>query len=451
MTVIERYAGFAAALQAPGDARAAARRCLLDWMGGTIAGGVEMPATGLRRALGGSGPARLIPDGAGTDARTAALINGTASHTVEVDDIFSPGLYHPGVCVIPAALAMAEAEGASGARLTDAIVAGYEVSNRIARAVNPAHYEHWHTTATVGHFGAAVAASVAAGLSARETAHAMATVATMAAGLRHAFASDAMSKPIHAGRAAEAGVLAALAAREGVTGVLDILEAGRGFGRAMSGEVDWDGATATLGEEWTILRMTVKAHACCGHNFAALDGIRAIMAREGLAAGDIAAIHAGVYRATAEICGNPAPATAAEARFSLPYCAGVMALRGAVVPADFSDAALADPAVRAIAAKVTVEIDAEAQAAFPALRPAVTTLTTTDGRAFSHRQPTRKGDPDAPLGEDEFAAKFHGLADPVIGHDAAATLAGTIADLDQLADIRALPLGGGTQSDKAAE
>ena len=444
MTVIESFAEFTSRLDPPDEVMTAARRCLLDWMGCAVAGSVEAPATLLAQTLPGDGPARLISGGS-RDARTAALINGAASHTVEVDDIYSPGLFHPGVVTVPAALAATEAEGASGATLLRAIIAGYEVSNRIARAVNPAHYERWHTTATVGHFAAAVAAGVAMGLDAGRLAHAMAGVATMAAGLRHAFSADNMSKPMHAGRAAEAGVLAALAARAGVTGVLDMLEGTRGFGRAMSGEVDWGPATATLDEEWTILRMTVKAHACCGHNFATLDGIAALMREHALAPEDIAAVHSQAYRATVEICGNRDPRTVSEAQFSLPYCAAVMFRRGAVTPADVSPEALTDAQTRAIAARISMETGAQAEAAFPALRPATVHLTTTDGRHLTHHQKTRRGDPDLPLSDAEVAAKFHALADPVIGREAAAGLASAVASVDQMRDIRALPLDGSSR------
>ena len=163
MSVAGIFAEFAAGLRrdaVPGAALHGARRCLVDWWGGAMAGSVEAPATVLREALApGGGPARLLPRGGGTDPRTAALINATAAHTLEVDDMYSPGLYHPGVAVIGAALAVADAERASGADLLVAVIAGYEVSNRIARAVNPAHYRLWHTTATVGFFGAAVAAA----------------------------------------------------------------------------------------------------------------------------------------------------------------------------------------------------------------------------------------------------------------------------------------------------
>ena len=422
MTVIETFAGFAEALDPPPKARTAAATCILDWYGAAIAGSVEMPATGLRRALASGGPARLLPDGAPADPRTAALINGTASHTVEVDDIYRNGLYHPGVVTVPAALAVGEMAAISGAEFVRAVVAGYEVGNRIARAVNPGHYRYWHTTATVGHFGAAVAAAVALGLPAGRIADAMASAATFAAGLRQAFASDAMSKPLHAGRAAEAGVLAALAAAEGITGVPDMLEGERGFGAAMSQDVDWAAATATLDAEWTVTEMTQKAHACCGHSFAAIDAVRILMAEHDLNADDIAAIEVGTYRAGVEICGNPNPVSAAEGRFSLPWCAAAMARSGAVTPAAFTDQALADPAMQALAARVSVEVDDEAEARFPHARSAVVTITRQDGTALCHRRPTRKGDPDDRLSADEIGDKFTALVAPVIGESGELTL-----------------------------
>lgn len=441
MTVIDNFAAFALAPNAPADARHAARRCILDWYGAALAGSVCEPATLLRKAFPGSGSARMLPEGDTRDARTAALINGTASHTVEVDDIFRSGLYHPGVVTIPAALALGEAEGASGAQLIDAVIAGYEVSNRIARAVNPAHYARWHTTGTVGHFGGAVAASVVLGLNPQQTAHAMSTVATFAAGLRHAFSSDAMSKPIHAGRAAEAGVAAALMAREGITGVADMLEGERGFGMAMSQDVDWDAALATLGTEWTITDTTPKAHACCGHNFAALDAIRILMNQHGIPASAIARIEIASYRAAVEICGNPNPVTAAEARFSLPWCAATMALQGAVTPAAFTDPALSDATTRAFSSLVSLAIDAQADARFPHARSATVRLHLDDGKALEHHRPTRKGDPDDPMSDDDLRRKYRDLADPVIGSGPAEALSAAIDQLDKITDLHELPIG----------
>jgi len=428
MTVIERFARFAVEATPPLAARQAAALCLLDWAGAAIAGADEMPATALRRVLPGGGTARLWPDGAAVEPRTAALINGTASHIVEVDDIFRPGLYHPGVVTIPAALALGEAAGVSGARLIDAIIAGYEVGNRIAMAVNPAHYRFWHTTGTVGHFGAAAAGAVALGLDARQTAHALATAATFAAGLRHAFSADAMSKPLHAGRAAEAGVLAALAAREGVTGVADMLDGARGLGAAMADGPDWDPATADLGQRWTVTEITPKAHACCGHNFAALDALAALRAEADLTAAT--RIEVASYQAARDICCNPDPQSPAEARFSLPWCAAAMARRGAVMPEAVSAEALACPETRALAGRISVTVSEAAEAAFPGARSATVTVHLADGRTLTHHRPTRKGDPDDPLSEAEVAAKFRALAAPVIGPERAADLEARLRAID---------------------
>lgn len=428
MSVTGAFGVFVTRCSPPADALAAARLCLLDWYGAAITGAGEAPAQILRTALPSGGSARLIADGMPACPRTAALINGTASHTVEVDDIYRPGLYHPGVVTIPAALALAEAEGVDGGALLTAIATGYEVGNRIAAAVNPAHYAHWHTTGTVGHFGAAAAAARVLGLDGDRAAHALSTAATMAAGLRHAFSSDGMAKPLHAGRAAEAGVLAALAARGGLTGVPDMLEGDRGFGAAMSGAIDWTAALADLGADWSISRTTPKAHACCGHCFAPLDAIRHLIDRHQLAPDAITAIEIDTYRAALDICGNPAPASAAEGRFSLPWCAAVMAEKGAVTPEAFSTAALASATTRALAAKVRLRLDEGAEDRFPNARSATVRMFVR-GQVFEHHRPTRKGDPDDPLSAAELEAKFHSLADPVIGKSAASELVATVASL----------------------
>lgn len=435
-TVIETYAAFAASLRTTSlsDAvRHHAERAIVDWFAACVPGGVMAPATLVAAALDdqvGAGAASLVPGGQRATPQTAALINGTASHTVEFDDIFRDGLYHPGTPTISAALAAAELAGADGDRLLAGVVAGYEVSNRIAMAVNPRHYDYWHTTATVGCFGAAAAASVILDLDAGQTAHALGTAATMAAGLQQAFRADAMSKPLHSGRAAEAGVLAARLAKAGVTGALDALEGARGFGAAMSGpDIDWTAATATLGDDWTITRVTFKNHAACGHVHAAVDAVAAIAAEHGIAVDDIARIEAASYAKSLEICGNADPVTAFEAKFSLPYCVAAVLVRGSVRRAAFEDDALADPAIRTLAAKVVHTIDPGCESAFPRARSARAAIVTTDGRRFEHFAPTRKGDPDNPLTDAELDAKFHELTDPILGEDAAAGLLARLRDL----------------------
>ena len=238
MTAAQRFAAFASSLnQAPlaPEVIHHAKRAIVDWYAALLPGAIEAPPTLLEQALAEDldrGGARLALGRAAT-VRTAALINGTAAHTVEVDDIYREAIYHPGAPTIAAALALAQARQATGLQMIRAVVAGYEVSTRIGAALGRTHYRYWHNTGTVGTFGAASAAATLLGLDAKRHAHALCTGATFAAGLQQAFRMDSMSKPLHAGHAAEAGVLAALAAERGVTGSLDVLDGDAGMGRAM--------------------------------------------------------------------------------------------------------------------------------------------------------------------------------------------------------------------------
>ena len=437
-TVIERFADFASSLnrqRLDKDVRHHAVRAVVDWFAAAVPGSVMAPATLVAETLDdqvGAGRASLLPDGRAAGGQAAALINGTAAHIVEFDDIFRDGLYHPGAPTIAAALAAAELARADGDHLVTGIVAGYEVSNRIAVAVNPKHYDHWHTTATVGCFGAAAAAAVILDLDKERTAHALATAATMAAGLQQAFRADAMSKPLHSGRAAETGVLAARLAGQGVTGALDALEGPRGFAAAMSGpDVDWEAGLATLGADWTITRTTFKNHAACGHVHAAVDAVGALVAEHGLTPETVARIEVGSYAKSLEICGNANPTTAFEAKFSLPYCVGAMLTRGSVRRAAFDDDALGDPAIRAAAAKVVHTVDADCESAFPRARSARVAIVTVDGRRLERFAPTRKGDPDSPLSDDELDAKFRELSEPILGTERAAVLLRRLRSLSQ--------------------
>ena len=397
----------------------AARRALIDWFAALLPGCRLPPATLMARALAderGSGRAVSYVDGARTGLRHAALINGTASHIVEFDDIWRWGVYHPGCPTIAAALAAAQARGRDMAALLRSLVAGYEVSCRIAQAVQPSHYDYWHTTGTVGTFGAAAAVAVLLDCDADQTAHAIATAATMAGGLQQAFRGDGMSKPLHPGHAAEAGALAAMAAREGMTGALDVLHGPAGFAAATSEDTGkWEKAIAAIGQPLTITQMTVKNHGCCGHIFAALDATRDLQREHGFTAEDVASLHVAGYAATKNVCDRPHAQTEQEARFSTQFTIASLMLYGGVRLDAFQPARLTDPAIRAVMPRITVSLDAECEAAFPGRRSARVTIRLRDGRELYRHQPTRKGDPDAPLSDVELDEKFQELVGPVLG------------------------------------
>lgn len=396
-----------------------ARRALVDWFGCLVAGASRPPATLIAAALADEtqgGGAVCYVTGGRVPLRHAALVNGTASHTVEFDDIYRGAVYHPGCPTIAAALAAAQARGRDMEALLRAIIAGYEVSCRIGLAVQPSHYDFWHTTGTVGTFGAAAAASVILDSDVERTAHALAIAASMASGLQQAFRGEGMSKPLHAGHAAEAGALAALAASRGMTGALDVLHGPAGFAAATSEDTGkWETALATVGRPFAIADMTFKNHGCCGHIFAALDAVDALRREHGFRAEDVVAVSVGSYRATREVCDRPHAVTEQDCRFSTQYTVATLLRCGAVRLAAFAPERLADPATRALMARVSVHVDPACAAAFPVQRSARVEIRLADGRVVARYQATRRGDPDAPLSDADLSAKFLELTEAAVG------------------------------------
>lgn len=396
MHLVERFADWAVSFRArplPEEVVHHARRAVIDWHAALYPGLVVPPVTLMKKAFAGE-----------TESpRLKALIEGSAAHTVEVDDIFRDGIYHPGAPTIAAARALGEA--------LRPVVVGYEISTRIGAAMGKAHYKHWHNTGTIGAFGAAAAAAEALQLDRRQFAHALATVTTFAAGLQQAFRMDSMSKPLHAGRAAEAGVTAALMAREGVTGSLDVMV---GFAAAMGDNPDWERWLATLGRDFHITRMTFKNHACCGHTFAAIDGALEVKRRLNVDAADIDKVEVATYRAGLEVAHYENPGTPAEGRFSLKYVVATALTHGSVRLAAFEPERLADRKTKALMERISLRLDPELEAAFPAKRAARVAIEAK-GRREEWLQPTRIGDPDAPLSDRALEEKYFELTAPVLG------------------------------------
>ena len=417
-----------------------AKRALIDWYAALFPGLAAAPLAQLEQVLAEDldhGRARL-GNGRAATARAAALYNGTAAHAAEIDDSFRDAMYHPGAATIAAALAASQQAGASGLDFLRALVLGYEVSTRIGVVLGRAHYRFWHNTGTVGAFGAAAAAGSALRLDAAPFAHALATAATFTAGLQQAFRLDSMSKPLHAGRAAEAGLVAAQLAQQGVTGSLDVLDGEAGLGRAMSDGPDWSQVGATLGRDFHITRLTFKNHVGCGHTFAAIDAVLALRAQHALRAADIRSIHVATYQPALDIASHANPRTENEARFSLRFVVASALLHGSVRLGAYTPERLADAELRALLARISTAVDPEIDAAFPGRRAARVEITTHDGRQLVWLQPDRKGDPELPLSDSELEHKFLELATPVIGAGPATRLLQNIWTLDQAADLAGL-------------
>ncbi|MCP1200565.1 MmgE/PrpD family protein [Notoacmeibacter sp. MSK16QG-6] len=412
------------------------RRAVLDFFAALLPGCVEAPAVAVAQALRtgrGTGEAVSYVDEGRTATRHAALLNGTASHTVEFDDIFRDGGYHPGSPTISAALAVAQAEDAGAERFHRAIIGGYEVGCRIALALQPSHYRNWHITATVGTIGAAVSTAMLKRCDAEAIGHAIAIATSFAGGHQENLQGRGLTKPLHCGHAAEAGVLAGLAAAEGVTGSPDSLHAPHGYAAATSDSTgNWTAGLEGLGKWTPISRMTFKNHGCCGHIFPTLDAICAMQKTHGFKPDDIERIDILGYGPTVSICDRMDVSSARDARFSIQYCTAALFLTSAVRLSAFKPDTLGRSDIRNFMAKVRVAEDAEIAAAYPAKRQAHVSITFHSGEVIDHFQPTRKGDPDDPLTDAELLEKYDELSAVVLTPEDSARLRDVIMTSDRL-------------------
>lgn len=399
-----------------------AKRALLDWVGALIAGSDLPTADLLREAYSDEltpqilgAPCSIPGTPLKTKLRAAAFLNGTISHLAEYDDIYRDGAYHPASPTISPAFALAEARGMSRDALLKAITVGYEVSTRIAAAVQPSHYKYFHTTGTAGVFGAAAACAALVQANTDQASHAMATAGTFASGLQQAFRSDAMTKPMHGGHAAEVGLSAALAAEVGMTGTADLLEGEAGFGAAMSDGARWSEALLGLGTDFNITRMTFKNHGCCGHTFPAIDGAAALQALHNITPESIKAIRIGAYKAGVDVCAYRHPKSAFEAKFSLSYTVAARLILGRVREQAFMPASLTNQIIHALEEKISVYEDVACTQNFPKKRSCNIEIELLNGEIYSRHQATRHGDPDDPLTDEELLDKFMELTVPRIG------------------------------------
>ena len=418
-----------------------AKRAVIDWYASAYPG-LAMESTQILRSslaeeLGHGSAQTLGGDAAVT--KTAALFNGAAAHAAELDDSFKAAMYHPGAATIAAALASAQSVNASGLDFLRAVVLGYEVSTRIGVVLGREHYRYWHNTGTVGAFGACVASAYLLNLDETQFAHALATAATFTAGLQQAFRMDSMSKPLHAGRAAEAGVLAAQLAKQGNTGALDIFEGEVGLGQAMSSGPDWSAVGDTLGKVFNIHQLTIKNHVGCGHVFPAIDCALYLKNNHNLILTDIASIEVYTYQTALDIACYTHPKTSNEARFSLGYGVATALVFGSVRLNAYDQFRLEDTLTRHLLKNLSVHSDPQIDADFPQKRSSKIIIHLNNGETLAHLQEHRKGDPEDPLSDEELVGKYMELSAPVIGLAQSQALLSKLWDLEHgsVSDLKA--------------
>lgn len=320
--ITARLAAFAADADAgrfAASARAIVQCSLLDWAAVGRAG-VDEPVSRIVRqfasAEGGAAVARVFGQTQALPPRAAALVNGATSHALDYDDTHFDYIGHPSVAIFPAALALAEQQGASGRDFLNAALVGLETACRVGRWLGMSHYQHgFHQTATSGSFGAAAAAARLLRLDAERTAHALGIAATRAAGLKSQFGT--MGKPWHAGTAASNGVEAALLAQGGFVSRPDALECEQGFGDTHAGaNADLSLVLDGLGERFRFEKVQYKLHACCHGTHAGLEALAVLRAAHAIRPADVERITLTVHPRWLRVCNLEQPRTGLEAKFS---------------------------------------------------------------------------------------------------------------------------------------
>lgn len=426
----------------PEPVLAQTRRAALDTLGVMLAGAAEPVARAVRAVARAEGSVPLCTV-VGTTLRAstawAALANGAAGHAHDFDDTSFALMGHPSVPLLAAALACAEAEAGDGAAVALAYAIGFEIDAALGLALNPAHYTRgWHATSSIGTLGCAAAAARLLGLDVTQTRQALGIAASLASGLKENFGS--MTKPFHAGHAAEGGVRAALLAREGLTASDSALEGSQGYLAAFSGGTVAPAALDGLGRRWELAAsgIAVKPYPSCALTHSAIDALVELRARHRIDPARVAAVEVGVNAVVPDVLRHARPTTALERKFSMQYCAAAALARGPLGLSDFEDGPVPDATMRDLMDRVHMLVDPALPRALEQQAWTRVTVRLADGTTFEEKPRGASGHPSTPLTDAELRTKFLACATPVIGADAAEGVAEQVAHLEDIPDIRAL-------------
>lgn len=416
------------------QARATARLGIFDVIGCIVAGAATETAKLVRdlaREQGDGAQAAVIGTRSRMAAPLAALVNGVAGHVLDYDDMNSTTICHPSVTLVPAAFAVGEAHGRSGREVLSAYVLGFEVSGYFGRTMVPTHYNNgWHSTSSLGIFGATAAAAKLLGLNADQAVHALGIAASNSAGLRANFGS--MTKALHAGQAAEGAVRAAVLAGRGFTSTPDVFDSSSGYFAAY-------GRNATpkpepAGLEIEASGIGIKPYACCGAGVAVMDAALDVRAAHDFDPSTIREVDVVMNELAAMIMPYHAAADGPQAKYSNAYCAAVALLDNKGGLAQFADERVRRDDVRTLVERTKVRTDkrmAQGEGKFGVELK----VTLADGRVLETALEIPRGHPTRALEADRQLDKFLECAVPVLGEAQAREAARRIETIENAPNL----------------
>jgi 2-methylcitrate dehydratase PrpD len=440
----------------PEEVLRSAKGFILDGFGVALAGSTDECSRIVQmhiRQMGARSECAVLGTGLRAPAPKAALANGVAAHAMDYDDTqlstSKEAVYglltHPTTPVLAAVLAIGEKERISGEELLLAYLLGVEVECRIADAINPRHYQSgFHSTATMGGLGAAMAVGKILALKEEALARTLGIAASMASGLRENFGT--MTKPLHAGRAAENGVTAALLAQAGFTAATNILEARRGFYNAMAGGYDESKIAGRLGHPYFMQTpgISIKPYPSGSLSHPAQDLILDLVKQHDLRAENIESIDVGTNSNVPNALIFPMPKTALEGKFSIPFCMAIAVLERKAGIAQFTDKKVRERKVIDLMKRVTLYVDDELEAlGYDQVRSRIR-IKLRDGKIIEGRYDVARGHPEKPMNWAELEEKFRDCADLVLPRKNAEETIQMVARLEQLRSLSPLlrALGG---------
>jgi 2-methylcitrate dehydratase PrpD len=403
----------------PQDVIGLGKKSILDGLGLALSGGASHCGGLVRRHLAdlhlGAGPATVIGTRIKVAPRFAAFANGVGIHADDYDDtqlaVATDRVYglltHPTAPALPAALAMAESLGASGAQAMLAYHLGVEVECKISEAINPRHYQTgFHSTATCGTFAAAAASAKLMGLSEEATCRALSIAGSQSAGLRENFGT--MTKPFHAGRSSESGVAAAQFASYGWTATDKILEAPRGFFSAAGGGYDANAIAGRLGKPWTFAEpgISIKPHPSGSLTHPGMTEMLRLIREHRIQAKDVVRVRVGTNHNMPNALIHHRPTNALQAKFSMEFCMAILLLEGRAGLNEFTDEVVLRPDVKRMIERVDFVVDKEAEAAGYHKMTTLIDIELANGRKVSGRADFGKGSPAMPMTYNDVADKF---------------------------------------------
>ncbi len=413
-----------------------AKRCLMNFLGVALYASQDPSLEiflDLFKAEGSGQAATILGRGVRTTAQNAALANGYLGHLEDFDDSHTPSGIHPASPIFPAPLAVSELRAVSGLHLLAACVIGIEVACRVGNVIHEHRREvtdYWHITNTCGVLGAASGAGRLLRLPSEQMVHAFGIAGTQASGLREL--SGSMCKPLHAGKAAQNGLCAAMLAQRGFTATDSVFEGPRGLIGVMASGYDLTEATRDLGRRWELPNNGFKPYACGIVNHGLIDAMLALRQREGVKPEAIQRVDVSLPRLAPSLSRRRHPHTGLDGKFCYWHAAAVALADGAALPAQFTDARVKDRVVAALRDKIELHVD-------PSLKShtaAVATLTITDGRTYTERVDYATGTPENPMTDQQVEGKFRALAGEVLPREQVDRAAEMLWQFDKVSDAR---------------